>query len=124
MEPTSAATIRDLQEPLPKPDAERITGRFVLPFLTSIALIIFTGNLSFLMVLLGFVLIGFLTTLIHEFGHLIAGWCVGLHFEGVTIGPFVLRYKNRNWEFRLRRRFHGVLPYIVLTFFPQVSQLL
>jgi len=114
MEPTSATPILDLQEPLPKPDAERITGRFVLPFLTSIALIIFTGNLSFLMVLFGFVLIGFLTTLIHEFGHLIAGWCVGLHFEGVTIGPFVIRYKNRNWEIRLRPRFHGGLTYMGL----------
>jgi hypothetical protein len=114
MESTSATPILDLQVPLPKPDAERTTGRFSLPFLTFTALIVFTGNLSFLMVLFGFVLIGFLTTFVHEFGHLIAGWSVGLHFEGVTIGPFVTRYKNRNLEFKLRPRFRGGLTYMGL----------
>ena len=66
------------------------------------------------MVLFGLVLIGFLATLVHEFGHLIAGWSVGLYFRGVTIGPFVTRYKNRNWEIKLRPRFHGGLTYMGL----------
>jgi len=110
----SPTPILDLLKPLPKPDAERFTGRFALPFLTSIAFIVFTGNLSFLMVLFGFLLIVFLTTFVHEFGHLTAGWSVGLHFEGVTIGPFVTRYKNRNWEFKLRPRLRGGLTYMGL----------
>lgn len=114
MAPTSATPILDLQMPLPKPDAERTTGRFALPFLTFSAVIVFTGNLSFLMVLFGFVLIGFLTTFVHEFGHLIAGWSAGFRFEGVTIGPLVMRYKNRNWEFKLRPRFRGGLTYMGL----------
>ncbi len=114
MESMSATPILDLQVPLPKPDAERTTGRFALPFLTFTALIVFTGNLSFLMVLFGVLLIGFLTTFVHEFGHLIAGWSVGLHFEGVTIGPFVTRYKNRTWELKLRPRLRGGLTYMGL----------
>jgi len=121
-EQPSATPILDLLQPLPKPDAERISGRFALPFLTFIGFIVFTGNLSFLMAPFGFVLIGFLTTFTHEFGHLIAGWSVGLHFQGVTIGPFIIRYRNRNWELKLRPRIGGGLAYMGLDRLRRVRQ--
>lgn len=110
----SATPILDLLKPLPKPDAERFTGRFVLPFLTVTALVVFTGNLSFLMVLFGFILVNFLTIAVHEFGHLIAGWIVGLPFVGVTIGPFVAKFRKGKWELKLRPRLRGGLTYMGL----------
>jgi hypothetical protein len=110
----SATPILDLLKPLPKPHAERFTGRFAFPFLTVVAFVIFTGNLSFLMVLFGFLLINFLVITVHEFGHLIAGWFVGLPFVGVTIGPFVTKFRSGKWELKLRPRVSGGLAFMGL----------
>jgi hypothetical protein len=100
----SATPILDLLKPLPEPDAERLTGRFALPFLTVVAFVVFTGNPSFLMVLFGFLLVNFLTTTIHEVGHLVAGWSMGLRFKGVRIDPFVLRIDSGKWKFKVLPR--------------------
>jgi hypothetical protein len=111
----SATPILDLLKPLPKPDAERFTGRFALPFLTVVAFIVFTGNLSFLIVLFGFLLVNFLVIAVHELGHLIAGWIVGLPFLGVTIGPFVAKLHRGKLELKLRPRVSGGLAFMGLT---------
>jgi hypothetical protein len=84
---TSPTPILDLLRPLPKPDQERATGRFAFPFLTFTAWIAIAGDPYFIALPLGLLLIVFLTTLVHELGHLIAGWCVELRFKGVRVDP-------------------------------------
>jgi hypothetical protein len=104
VEQPSATPILDLLQPLPAQDSERINGRFAAPFLTIVAAIVMTGNLPSLIIPFGFVLINFLTVAIHEFGHLIAGWSVGLRFKGVTIDPFRIRIDSGKWKFKVRPR--------------------
>jgi len=77
---TSATPILDLLQPLPEQDSERITGRFAAPFLAVVAAIVMTENLTTLLLPFGFLLINFLTVALHEFGHLLAGWSMGLRF--------------------------------------------
>jgi len=89
-------------QPLPMPDTERVNGRFATPFLMVVGAIAMTENLSALSIPFGFLLINFLTIAIHEFGHLIAGWCVGLRFKGVRIDPFRIRIDSGQWKFRIR----------------------
>jgi hypothetical protein len=103
-EKPSATPILDLLQPLPMPDTERINGRFAFPFLTAVAAIVLTGNLPFLIVPFGFVLINFVTIVVHEFGHLVAGWYVGLCFKGVRIDPFRFRIDSGEWKFKVRPR--------------------
>jgi hypothetical protein len=100
----SITPILDLLKPFPDPDREAINGRFAFPFLTLVALIVMTGNLSFLLVPFGFLLINFITILIHELGHLIGGWCVGLRFRAVRIDPFRVRIDSGKWKFRVQPR--------------------
>lgn len=100
----SATPIIDLLWPLPTPGSEKINGRFALPFLTFVAIIVSTGNYSFLLVPFGFLAINFAATLIHELGHLIAGWSVGLRFIGVRVDPFEIRLDSGHWKFGLRPR--------------------
>jgi hypothetical protein len=100
----SATPILDLLTPLPEPDMERVSGRFAAPFLAVVAAIAMTGNLAALAIPLGFVLINFLATAVHECGHLVAGWCVGLRFKGVRIDPFRIRLDSGRWIFRVRPR--------------------
>jgi hypothetical protein len=90
-EQPSATPILDLLQPLPKPDAERTNGRFAFPFLTVVGVIVLTGNLPSL-------------GIPHEFGHLIAGWSMGLRFKGVRIDPFRIRVDSGKWKFRIRPR--------------------
>ena len=90
---------------MPEPDVERITGRFAFPFLTGVAAIVVTENYSFLVVPFGFLAVNFLAIGIHELGHLVAGRCVGLRFESVTVSPFKFGTDSRSWKFRTQRRF-------------------
>jgi hypothetical protein len=100
----SVTPILDLWQPLPEADMDRINGRFAFPFLTVATAVVLTGNLSFLPVLFGFIFVNFLTIAIHEFGHLIAGWCVGLRFKGVRIDPFRFGINSGKWKFKVRPR--------------------
>src|SRR5216683_4616874 len=101
---SSVTPILDLLQPLPEADMERINGRFAFPFLTVVTAVVLTGNLSFLPVLFGFIFVNFLTIAIHEFGHLVGGWCVGLRFKGVRIDPFRIRVDSGRWKFKVRPR--------------------
>jgi hypothetical protein len=113
-EQPSATPILDLLEPLPKFDAERTNGRFAFPFLTFVAVIVFTGNLPSLFMPLGFLIINFSTIAIHEIGHLIAGWSAGLRFKGVRIDPFRIRIDSGRWRFRIRPRLFRGFAYMSL----------
>jgi hypothetical protein len=73
-----------------------------------------TENYSFLIVPFGLALIAFLSTVVHESGHLIFGWAVWLRFERVAIGPFVIKHKSRRWKLRLRPRLYGGFAYMAL----------
>ena len=41
--------------------------------------------------------------IVHELGHLLAGWMVGFHFSSFTIGPFSLFLEYGKLRFRIRR---------------------
>jgi hypothetical protein len=110
----SATPILDLLQPLPKADVEPINGRFAAPFLIVVGSIAITGNLPTLLIPIGFLLINFLTTAVHEFGHLIAGCCVGLRFRGVRIDPFRIRIDSGRWQFRIRPRLFRGFAYMSL----------
>ncbi len=114
--PTSSSTpILDLERPLPIPDDRHVTGRFALPFLSFILFLCWIGNVAFLIVPLGILLIGFLATFVHEAGHVIAGLIVGLSFDGVTVGPIAIRRHNNQWHFRFRPRVSSGLTYLSFT---------
>jgi hypothetical protein len=100
----SNTPILDLLEPFPKPHDRVVTGGFATPFLGFITLIIVTENQSFLIVPFGFLVVTFLTIAVHEFGHLLAGWCVGFQFRGVEIGPVTARRIRGKWSVRIRPR--------------------
>lgn len=100
----SATPILDLIQPLPEPHAERFNGRFAVPFLATVALMVITGNLSSLWIPLGFLLINFLTIAIHECGHVMAGRCVDLRFKAVRIDPIRISIDSGRWKFRVRPR--------------------
>jgi hypothetical protein len=75
-----------------------------MPFLTTAALIVVTENYYFLVVPLSFVLLGFLSALVHELGHLLGGWVVGMRFQGIAVGPFAIKRLPHGWTLRLAPR--------------------
>lgn len=103
---TSPTPILDLIEPLPKPADQIVTGKFAFPFLTFAAIAVVNQNYSLLVILLSFLPALLLAVAIHECGHLIFGWCAGLAFRGVEIGPFCLLRIRRKWFLRVRPRIY------------------
>jgi len=116
----SATPFLDLLQPLPKPYDRRVTGYFAMPFLTIVGLIVLTQNYHFLVVPFSFALVGFLTTLVHELGHLLGGWSVGMRFDGIVVGPFALKRHPRGWTFRLTPRLARGLTWMS---FPEISRI-
>src|SRR5271169_897150 len=112
--PTSLTPILDLIEPLPKPADEIITGKFAFPLLTLVAICAIDQNYSFLIVLLGFLPALFLVVAIHECGHLLFGWCAGLRFRGVEIGPLCILRVRKKWSVRLRPRTYSGAAHMIL----------
>jgi hypothetical protein len=110
--PSSPTPILDLLEPLPKPYDERINGRFIAPFLAVVACVVMGENYPLLALVFGAVLMAFLTTLVHELGHLCAGWAAGFRFDGITVGPFVLKRLRTGLTFRIRPRLASGLTYM------------
>lgn len=113
--PASPTPILDLQQPVPKPWDEVVTGKFAMPFLVFVTMIILVDDQSFLIVPFGFLLIVFLSVMIHEVGHLAAGWCAGLKFRGVDIGPISVTRVRGVWHFRMRRRIASGFAWMDLT---------
>ena len=111
---TSPTPILDLLEPLPKPGDEIITGKFIFPFLTLVAIAIIDRNYPFLALLLGFLPALFLAVAIHECGHLVFGWCAGFRFRGVEIGPLRILCIQRKWSVQFRPRIYRGAAHMVL----------
>jgi hypothetical protein len=44
-----------------------------------------------------------LTLVVHEFGHLLAGWIVGFRFNSIAIGPFTVRREYGRLKVQVRR---------------------
>jgi hypothetical protein len=86
--PTLPTPILDLVEPLPKPADEIVTSKFAFPLLTFVVIVAATQNYAFLIVPLGVLPALLLVVAVHECGHLVFGWCTGLRFRRVEIGPF------------------------------------
>src|SRR2546423_10977326 len=103
---TSTTPILDLVEPLPVPADHVVTGKFAVPFLTFVSMIVFTENYSFLVVPFGYLAIALIDVAVHEFGHLLAGWSVGLQFKGVHMGPLLLYRIRTRWAFRFRPKIY------------------
>jgi hypothetical protein len=112
--PTSPTPILDLVEPLPKPADEIITGKFAFPLLTFAVIVVATQNYAFLIVPLGVLPALLLVVAVHECGHLVFGWCAGLLFRGVEIGPFCILRIRRKWSIRLRPRIYSGAAHMVL----------
>jgi hypothetical protein len=90
------------------------------PFLAAVGAIVVTENYGALAIPFGIVLMGFLTTIVHELGHLLAGWSVGLKFDGIVLGPFAIRRSRTGLRVRLTRFWWRGLTYMS---FSQVSRL-
>src|SRR5437660_50488 len=118
----SSTPILDFERPLPIPDDRRVTGRFALPLLSFVLFICWIDNVAFLIVPLGVLLIGFLSTLVHEAGHVIAGMLVGLQFDGVIVGPFAIRRHYNRWHFRLRPRISSGMTYMSFAEFSRIRR--
>lgn len=103
---TSRTPILDLIEPFPKPADEIVTGKFASPFFMFVGLAVVNQNYSFLILLLGLLPAIFLAVAIHESGHVIFGWCAGLGFRGVEVGPVCLLLIRGEWSLRLRPRIY------------------
>ncbi len=114
MNPISPTPILDLSEPVPKPADEIITGKFAFPFLTLAAIGVVNQNYSLLLVLLGFLPALLLAVAIHECGHLLFGWCAGLRFRGVEIGPLRILRIREKWSVHLRPRIYSGAAHMVL----------
>ena len=69
-------------------------------------------NYPLLAIVFGAVLIGFLAALVHELGHLCAGWAAGFRFDGITVGPFVLKRLRTGLTFRIHPRLASGLTYM------------
>ncbi len=111
---TTATPILDLQEPLPKPADEITTGRLLFALLTFTAVVVINGNYTFLGVLISALWLFLLSGIVHEFGHLSAGWCAGLRFAGLHIGPFAIRRYRGKWALKLRPRVYQSEAHMVL----------
>jgi hypothetical protein len=111
---SSPTPILDLLKPLPRPYDERIPGRSAAPFLTAVATVLITQNYSLLAILLGAFVVGFLAVLVHELGHLFVGWAAGFRFDGITVGPFVLKRLRTGLTLRIRPRLASGLTYMSL----------
>ena len=116
----SATPILDMEKPLPEALERRVTGRVAAPFLATVGAIVMTENYGALAIPFGIVLMGFLSTVVHELGHLLAGWSVGLKFDGITMGPFAIRRSRTGVRVRLTRFWWRGLTYMS---FPEVSRL-
>lgn len=110
----SPTPILDLLEPFPKRADEIVTGKFASPFLTLVGIVVVTQNYSFLIVLLVIIPALFLVVAIHECGHLLFGWCAGLRFRGVEMGPLRILRIRKKWSVRLRPRIYSGAAHMVL----------
>lgn len=94
----SATPILDLQAPLPQRRPEilpRVIG-FVVGVVGSLgALKLFYGDSAAPSDVLIFLLALAVAVVVHELGHLIAGWTVGFHFNSIQIRMVLYRVRVR-----------------------------
>jgi hypothetical protein len=108
-EQTSETPILDLAKPLPKGYFDRftLTPRDVIALVLIVLPWVLIGNSYTLLLFIGVFLAYLVAVAIHELGHLVAGWTVGLRFEEVAIGPLRIEHKSGKWKFRTRRHLIG-----------------
>jgi hypothetical protein len=97
--------ILDLEKPLPKPAAESWLLKGTSVFLLLLLIVATLKDLALIVLVffvMGFVLLVWLATLIHELGHFVAGLLVGLRFDCINIGPFIYERKVPTRKFRIR----------------------
>lgn len=100
----STTPILDLRAPLPRPRDDGRVLRAYLPFIGALALLVCAGEYEMLFLPIGFALLTYIVTVIHEAGHVIAGSNVGLRFKSVAIGPLWIKFESGT--FRLQPRAH------------------
>src|SRR5579863_2530590 len=65
------------------------------------------GNFIFASYILAFLAV----VIVHECGHLLAGWMVGFRFSRVAIGPFCLKIEHGRLKVEARGRLTGAAGY-------------
>lgn len=102
---SSKTPILDLYQPLPVPIDQSYSNRSLYVWLT-IALFAFaTGDVIVPFFLLWAILIWWLKVAVHEFGHLLAAWLVGLRLESIAVGSVWLVREEGSFRFRWKRQY-------------------
>jgi len=105
---SSKTPILDLEQPLPLPPKTRKSGPKAVVVLTVIA--VFVLKTFFIVVIvLGYLGISLAVTAIHEFGHWLAGRCVGMRLSYLVIGPVKFMLQSGQWRVYRRSQFTGGL---------------
>lgn len=103
----SKTPILDLEESLSTPPVPHQTVKATI-FLCVIAVFVFRSLVP-VWVLTGYLVVSLAAAVVHEFGHWLAGYCVGLHLSYLVVGPFKFVRRSGRWRLFLRSRMTGGL---------------
>src|SRR5215471_7960384 len=98
----SATPILDLLKPLPRPRVKDPTLRGAVLVLVLVVFSIFAWHSEILVIFISYLFLSFTLIGIHELGHALAGWSVGLRLQSIGIGPLQLERGVDNWRLGLR----------------------
>lgn len=103
--------ILDLQAPLPKPHEDKVDWPRLVILVGAFILIVPSDSYALLP---AYFAVALLTTTIHEFGHILAGWSMGFRFEAVAIGPIWIKRESGKLKLRPRSGITGGLTFMSL----------
>lgn len=101
----SKTPILDLEQPLPAPKQHRSSAK-ALVFLTVLAVFILRSLIP-VVVVFDYFLIALAVAVVHEFGHWLAGRCVGLRLSYLVIGPLKFIRDSGQWRAYYRPHLTG-----------------
>jgi hypothetical protein len=103
--------ILDLLAPLPKPHEDKANWPTLVILVGAFILIVPYDSYALLP---AYFVVALLTTTIHEFGHILAGWSMGFRFEAVAIGPIWIKRESGKLKLRPRSGITGGLTFMSL----------
>lgn len=101
---SSATPILDLLAPLPKQTKNSAVGPYLLPAVV-IATVLAGRNYQLLLPLFELWIIGLFAIGIHELGHVMTGFSLGLRFLSIGIGPVLIKHDSAKWAIEARQGF-------------------
>jgi Peptidase M50B-like len=108
---SSNTPILDLQAPLPKPHDDKVDWPQLVILVGAFVLVVPSDSYALLP---AYFAMAFLTTSIHEFGHILSGWSMGFRFEAVAIGPIWIKRESGKLNLRPRSAITGGLTFMSL----------